>query len=633
MRKVITLLASAAIALSGTAQTIEISTQYGNAYGSGVEVDVNNNGHLDLLFGGLGRKTQFVEDADGNEVETEKVNWLLVFNPDTKKFEEKTFPYLCADRPNFLVADFNGDGDMDLLLIEHQRGALSQRGIFLGNGDGTFEPVEMTFDDPTYKFNGVTAAVADFNNDGLIDIVTIGYEKIDDVLYNYSAVLMNKGNYHFEVTNTELLYDYELALAVVKVLDHNNDGYMDFIVSANSDNANNNARVITDIFENLGAEEPGAFFRLYLGDGMIFQKGNGGLDIADFNGDGWLDFAIHGEGGEGTGEPTGGDVWQCISHVYINQKNGSYADKAQPAFSNDLRPLNSTGTSTRVIDWNNDGFPDIFIPGWNPAPETVTQAGFYWLNDGTGTFGNKTRVPGASEAYILFPDWNGDGVRDYMMMGQSWDAEYFTDENNARTSAVLLNGAKANQRPTAPKNLTAAVDDNKVTLSWEAGADAETPATGLSYEYYLKRNGKLYSSCRSHVGGSLDGVRKVLDLGNAMMNKKISLQNLPGGDYEWGVQAIDASYEGSTFATGTFKIAGSSIEEAGANKAYDLYANDGSLFFQADAAASVEVYNTLGVKMDAKQHCTSFNTSLPKGIYVVKVVIGNKSESKSIIIK
>ncbi|NJK85515.1 MAG: hypothetical protein HC906_05675 [Bacteroidales bacterium] len=89
---------------------------------------------------------------------------------------------------------------------------------------------------------------------------------------------------------------------------------------------NDGARVIADIFIN-NDEEPGTFYRAFIGDNGVFQKGNGGVDFADFNNDGFLDFALHGEGGEGTGEPTSGDIWQCISHVYINQKDGSFLEK------------------------------------------------------------------------------------------------------------------------------------------------------------------------------------------------------------------------------------------------------------------------------------------------------------------
>ncbi|MFT3739947.1 MAG: T9SS type A sorting domain-containing protein [Breznakibacter sp.] len=638
MKKIATILSGVLFVGSSFAQTIEINPSYGAEYGGGVEVDLNNNGHLDLIFGGNGRTKQYLEDSDGNQVETEKFTTLLMYNPSTKKFEPKPTNLLNAGRANFIVADFNGDGIMDIVATGHNRDIFYQPGIYEGKGDGTFTKKTLTFDDDSYAFRPVTVNVADFNNDGLPDIVAIGYEKIGNVVANYSAVLINKGNYSFNVTNTELLHDYELALVTVKVFDHNNDGYMDFFVSGNCDNpaSNNGARVLADVFENLGEEEPGTFYRLFLGDGSIFQKANGGLDIADFNSDGWLDFAIHGEGGTGTGEPASGDAWRCISHVYVNQKNGTYTEKVQPNFSVDIRPLNSSGTSTRTFDWNGDGKPDIFIPGWNPAPETGTQAGFFWLNDGTGTFNTKTRIPGGSEAFILFPDWNGDGKRDYFMSGQSWDATYFaTDDVKGRTSTVLINeAAPLNERPSAPTGLSVNKASNKITLSWSAATDKETPAAALSYEYYLKKDGKFYNSCRSHVGGQLDGVRKVLDLGNAMLNKSIALYNLPDGVYEWGVQAIDASFDGSVFAAGaSFTVGtGTGVGKTNADLV-GIYVSGNQLKIDSKAAASVKVFAATGALVSAKDNVAVYTTVLSQGIYIVEVTVDGGPVVRKVIVK
>lgn len=638
MRKLITLSACAMLAFGSVAQTIELLPQNGTRNGGGVEVDVNNDGYIDLIYGGIGRNKQFVQDPDGNDVETERLTQMMVFNPATKLFELKTTTLFNADRAHFVAVDFNGDGNMDIMTAEHDRGIFYGGGIFEGKGDGTFEKKTLTFDDAGYSFRPIAVAAADFNNDAKVDIVAIGYENVNSVITYSSAVLLNNGNYSFKVTNKELLQEYNLALATVKVIDYNNDGFMDFFVSGNCDNkeANGGARVLADIFANLGADGPGEFYRLSLGDGVIFQKANGGLDIADFNADGWLDFAIHGEGGEGTGEPNGGDVWVCNSHLYMNLKNGSFADKAQPNFPKDIRPLNSSGTATRTIDWNGDGSFDLFIPGWNPAPESGTQAGYLLLNDGLGTFGAATRVPGGSEDFILFPDWNGDGKKDYFMNGQSWDDMFFaTEEVKGRTLAVMNNPRTVvNERPTAPTNLQATYANNQITLSWAAATDKETPAAGLSYEYYIKdAEGKLINNCRSFIGGDKDGVRKVVDLGNAMMNKTLKIKDLVTGNYTWGVQAVDASYDGSLFATGAaFSVVRTGLENQ-LDKSIVIVSQANALTVQSDQLANIDIYTVSGIQISGAQNIYAHNCVLNNGVYLVKVTVDNQSVVRKVIVQ
>lgn len=640
MKNSITILVCALLSmftLSSMAQTIEVLPQYGVQWGGGIEVDLNNNGALDLLYGGIGREKHFLKDAEGNEVETEFFTWMFMFNPTTKKYEIKPTNIQNSDRAHFIPVDFNGDGNMDILASEHARTALYGGGIYEGKGDGTFEKKTLTFSDPAYRFRPVAVAAADFNNDARLDIVAIGYEDVAGVVTYSSAVLINKGNYNFEVTNTELLQEYKLALATVKVLDHNNDGYMDFFISANCDNPEKNggARVLADIFENLGREAPGEFFRLNLGTGTILQKANGGLDIADFNADGWLDFAIHGEGGAGTGEPTSGDIWASISHVYLNSKNGSYQEKVQPNFLKDLRPLNSNGMSTRTIDWNGDGHYDLFIPGWNPTPESGTQAGYLLLNNGTATFGTPTRVPGASETIVLFPDWNGDGIRDYFITGYSIDPMFYkTEEERGKTAAVMNNPRTvANERPAAPANPQATVTNNVVTLSWGAATDKETPAAALSYEYFIKdSSGKLYTSTRSFVGGNRDGVRKVVDLGNAMLNKTIRLSNLLPGTYQWGVQAIDASYDGSVFASGpAFTVTQTGLEN-NLESYFNIVYKKNAFTINSEKSANIEVFAPNGLLIASATDVQQYTSVLPRGVYLVKITIERKSAIRKVVV-
>jgi len=85
-----------------------------------------------------------------------------------------------------LIADFNGDGKLDLLVFFNVGGGLhdvQQSGVALGNGDGTFGPVINV------PQNGVLpqgTIVADMNGDGLPDIIFPAGNGIGVMLNNTS---------------------------------------------------------------------------------------------------------------------------------------------------------------------------------------------------------------------------------------------------------------------------------------------------------------------------------------------------------------------------------------------------------------------------------------------------------------
>jgi hypothetical protein len=109
--------------------------------------DFNGDGILDLAFAPSGSSGLTILDGNGDGTFTQ-----VSGEPSSG----------CVSAPSIAVADLNGDGKLDLVCVT----GANTIGIFLGNGDGTFQPAlsESVGNGPQ------AVAIGDFNGDGRLDI-------------------------------------------------------------------------------------------------------------------------------------------------------------------------------------------------------------------------------------------------------------------------------------------------------------------------------------------------------------------------------------------------------------------------------------------------------------------------------
>lgn len=661
MKKFVSLFAMAAIAVPGALAVdpsgVTVDKAHGLAWPGGAEVDLNNDGYLDLVTAGKSLEDghgRVYYDADGNPVESSYEAWQRVWNPATNSYDVTQFQNIVGERVYMAFADFNGDGIMDYFGSSSANGLDSPApiGLYIGKGDGTFTEQKMTIKDAEgndFPFRPTALDVADFNNDGKVDLVGIGWwndenGKYDDngTKFNVAnAVLVNKGDYTFEATNVEVI-PYAYALANVVAADLNNDGYADFITIGNADKGTGPTKNgiqlgrAFEVFMNLGQEsiDDGelAFYPLDIASSnTIYHQGVGNLLAVDFNNDGYTDILATGESPDDA-KPSGD--YAFVHQMLINNKEGGFTPLAQSLLG-DIRPLNNTHCGTRAIDYTGSGNYDVFIPGWTVTMldgTPSTQAGWMFKNQGNGVLGSYERFPGGSEVGIFFTEDGVRGARNYYMVGQSWDATYFNGENGeqGRTAAIVKNTNAKSARPDAPTGLAASVDNEKVVLSWAAAASSKM---NVSYEYYIKNKatGQFFNSCTSFVGGELDGVRKLLSVGNAFQNTTMTINNMPNGSYEWGVQTINAAYEGSTFATGEFQIVNGGVADFKADNVKVAALGDG-IEITCAGSAQAEIYTVSGMLVENAKFADSYNAKLAGGCYLVKVTTAAGTTVKKIIL-
>ncbi len=127
------------------------------------------------------------------------------------------------------LGDFNKDGKLDLVVGDMDNG--KRVAIFLGNGDGTFGAPSFldTPDRPTLT----DFAIADFNQDGNLDIATMATDNYNDSNGTYDfGVFAGNGDGTFQ-PRTSINMGYGYYNYFVKTVDVNGDGWPDLVFGGN----------------------------------------------------------------------------------------------------------------------------------------------------------------------------------------------------------------------------------------------------------------------------------------------------------------------------------------------------------------------------------------------------------------
>ena len=355
----------------------------------------------------------------------------------------------------------------------------------------------------------------DYDNDGDLDYVQGGfdnyYRRHLDIFYNDNGMMR---------LDTNQIHLIPINPAIVHWVDLDRDGNLDLVTIGADETQtvmlraylNNSNHILT----------PGITWQ-----SEIFGVTAGAIAFADYNGDGYEDFAISGLNNEG-------DLVTYIAKNSINTfivshiLQGTYYGK--PAWG----------------DYDSDGDLDLLITGQssiegdlgsNPVTLIYGQENNEFIVDQT------LSIDSVGISFSQWGDYDDDGDLDLFLSGF---------KENQDVVAQVYDNLESLQNPNKAPNSPYLLDDSdikgdRVTLTWEVPIDPEnsngssTPAAGLRYQIQIgsENENNDHAISTGHYG--------INNIGTFAMTQK-TIKNLSEGNYSWRVRAIDYGLRASEWS-------------------------------------------------------------------------------------
>jgi FG-GAP-like repeat len=274
---------------------------------------------------------------------------------------------------SLVVADFNNDGHPDLAVATAAGGIE----IFLGLGDGSFEPASIPFVQSVPPPNSGPAPqlvlfVADFNGDGNQDLVV--RDITGPVLVYFGD---GQGGFSAPVSSP-------FGGSIVAVDDFNGDGRPDLVVESSD-----GISLLLGKGDGTFSTTPPVFSLGMQAPGRPPPCCISGVVADDFNGDGNLDLAL-----------------ALSSSIVVLSGRGDGSFDSPIVIPEG--PFFFAG-QLFVADVNGDSIPDLIALGGERFA--------YFLGDGTGSFQPKVPITGSFGTPLVLADFNGDGKIDIVFGG------------------------------------------------------------------------------------------------------------------------------------------------------------------------------------------------------------------------
>jgi enediyne biosynthesis protein E4 len=311
------------------------------------------------------------------------------------------------------LLDYDNDGDLDVFLVQGGAlGSATDRSaptcrlfrndlVVAADGRRTVHFTDVTDAAGVgLRGYGMGVAVGDYDNDGYSDLFVTSFGS--------TTLLHNNGNGTFtDVTKQAGVSDSGWSTSAA-FLDYDRDGYLDLFVAhyvdfttAANKQCNDPAGARDYCSPRAYQPVPPRLFRNDHGDhfvdvtsaaGLTKAYGAGlGVAVGDYNGDGWLDLYVANDG-------TPNQLW-------MNRHDGTFVDEGPisgAAFSETGNPEGSMGIASG--DFDLDGDEDLFVT--NIVGETAV----LYVNDGHGNFVDARVKSGLAALTAAFTGFGTDWI-------------------------------------------------------------------------------------------------------------------------------------------------------------------------------------------------------------------------------
>jgi len=469
-------------------------------------LDYNNDGYTDLLV---------TQSNSPNYPDT--YTPLKLFKNTKGVFQDSTNTDLgsvsMVDPRAWAVADFNNDGLQDVVVV----GSGTDMPPFLGEqprllnqtNKGILKDVtSLNFPSDIQFIHSV--AVGDIRKSGSNDIF-VGTLGITPSI-NQPRFYINDGNGNFTISLDRLPTNLD-AHTSSYLLDVNNDGYPDLILGASSFNSNGGPG-LNQILINNGK---GYFYSdsKWVLPQKLIDTTSSVIDIAsaDLNGDGRKDLILSTTGGS-IPSNFGGTLYgyqKAAIQILLANTDGTFYDAS---VNSGISLGSNIGAVYKVfpVDVNGDGFIDLVTL----QNTSIGIRGSIFLNKGNGTFIEATDlIPPVNDGFNV-GDFNNDGIADFVSASPNTITTFLGIK---KFSIDVYDPLKSAQLIGSAPNITS--QPTAVSIKSGSSATLSVTATGTgTIQYQWQKNriniANAYSSSYTIPAAQLSdgGIYSVL-VGNA----------------------------------------------------------------------------------------------------------------------